>query len=94
MPSLLQISILSHTVPLDPLLDVLAFLHGNNLPSDRLVESCGTSRLEFLQLGFSNLNSVFNIDIFVADLPGDNVDTILALGDIKGIHITSPACLW
>ena len=34
-------------------------------------------------MGFSNLNSVFNIDIFVADLHGDNVDKILALGDIK-----------
>ena len=63
-----------------------AFLHGNNLPLDRLVESCGTSRLEFLQPGFSNLNSIFNIYIFVADLPGDTVDKILALGDIKGIH--------
>ena len=51
-----------------------------------MVESCGTSRLDFLQLDFSNLNSVFNIDIFVADLPGDNVDKIMALGDIKGIH--------
>ena len=65
---------------------LLAFLHGNNLPLDRLVESCGTSWLEFVQLGFSNLNSVFNIESFVADLPGDNVDKILALGDIKGIH--------
>ena len=37
-------------------------------------------------MGFSNLNSVFNIDIFVADLHGDNVVTILALGDIKGIY--------
>ena len=41
---------------------------------------------EFLQLGLYNLNSVFNIDIFVANLPGDNDDTILASGDIKGIH--------
>ena len=65
---------------------LLAFLRGNNLPLDRLVESCGTSRLEFLQLDFSNLNSVFNIDIFNADLPADNVDKILALGDINGIH--------
>ena len=51
-----------------------------------MVESCGTSRLEFLQLGLSNMNSVFNINIFVVDLPGDTVDNILALGDIKGIH--------
>ena len=42
---------------------LVAFLHGKNLPLDRLVESYGTSRLELLQLGFSNLNSVFNIDI-------------------------------
>ena len=41
---------------------------------------------EFLQLGLYNLNSVFNIDICVANLPGDNDDTILASGDIKGIH--------
>ena len=47
---------------------LLAFLHGNNLPLDRLVESCGTSRPKFLQLGFANLNSVFfNIDVVVAD---------------------------
>ena len=38
-------------------------------------------------MGFSNLNSVFNIDIFVAHLHGDNVDKIPALGDIKGIYI-------
>ena len=38
-------------------------------------------------MGFSNLNSVFNIEIFVAHLHGDNVDKIPALGDIKGIYI-------
>ena len=66
---------------------LLAFLHGNNLPLDRLVESCGTSRLKLLQLGFANLNSVvFNIDVFVADLPGDNVDKIRALEDLKEMH--------
>ena len=37
-------------------------------------------------MGFSNLNSVFNIDICVAHLHGDNVDKILALGDIQGIY--------
>ena len=37
-------------------------------------------------MGFSKLNSVFNIVIFVAHLHGDNFDKILALGDIKGIY--------
>ena len=57
-------------------------LHSNNLPLDRLVESCGTNRLDFLQLhmGFSNLNN------FVADLRGDNADTILTLRDINWVH--------
>ena len=48
---------------------LLAFLHGYNLPLDRLVESCGTSRLEFLQLGFSNLNSVFNMTFLLLIFP-------------------------
>ena len=57
---------------------------------DRLVESCGTSRLELLQPGFSNLNSIFNIYMFVADLPGDTVDKILALETSRGsTHVSS-----
>ena len=38
---------------------LVAFLHGNNLPLDRLIESCGTSRLKFLQLGFANDTKLF-----------------------------------
>ena len=37
-------------------------------------------------MGFPNMDSVFNVDIFVADLHDDNVDKILDLGDIKGIY--------
>ena len=68
MPSPLQISILSTLFHWIRSSLLRAFFLGNNLLLGRLVESCGTSLLELLQLGFSNLNSVFNIDICVTML--------------------------